>query len=167
MNWFSQMPGYHKGLQTLPGMRLQWMLGFVMICLPPGCFILCLKLEQSRPRILSTCGWYVRRHAGGKKEQLSFRSAWLHSQPTAMGAVISICWVGNDFLLCQILRKLGIADVEHSWPKHTLSVSRLQPGLDKALQNPVLQWKLGWWAARATALSQAGIVACYAQEPSE
>lgn len=37
-----------------------------------------------------------------------------HTHPTAMGAVLSICSAGNDSLLCQILRKFGIPDFEHS-----------------------------------------------------
>lgn len=61
-----------------------------------------------------------------------------------MGVVVSICSAGNDSFLCQIFRKLGIPDFERGWLKRILPVLRLQPGLDKALQNHALQLKA--WA---------------------
>lgn len=50
--------------------------------------------------------------------------------------LISISSVGNDPLLCQISRKIGIPDFECSGPKHILPVSRLQPGLEKKIAKP-------------------------------
>lgn len=81
-----------------------------------------------------------------------------YTHPTAMGAVLSICSAGNDSLLCQILRKFGIPDFEHSqstsFPSRlnprfnpSFNPSRLKPNLDKTLQKHRLQVQLGQWAA--------------------
>lgn len=94
-----------------------------------------------------------------------------------MGIVVSICSAGNDSVLCQILRKLGIPDFGRSRPKRILPVSRLQPGLDKALQNHALQLKFGRWAAgcslvhaaapRVTLLSIPAFGGCYTRPRSQ